>query len=432
MFTTSWWKRRARCAGASGHPLVEAVESRTLFSDLVLGPWSWSLPATGGNGTAEVTAEITNDSVGGTSGSIRLQLQLSNRPYGEDREYYTVADGYPLATLEGGYYGTRTASEPFDLNSIPDGIYYVVCVVSEYTGNNTYTVRDADTDDETYVVSGGTPPPDNDNSFATARDLGSLPATGLSNTISASDPEDYFRFSLPAESAFSVVLGGLSDDLDLTLYNGAGDQIGSSRAVGTAEDSITQILAAGTYYFRVYAGVADATSTYSLGVSSSLVETPDPGPNPPPSVFFKGKVVTRKPYKFTVRYTDTDRVNLATVGGDDVLVTGPNGFSQPAQFVKLRSKRLGTVVTATYIVQPPRGLWYTSDNGTYQVQLQNGTVSDMAGSTVPATTLGAFTVRSKRLDPTPAATGAPPTNAMFVSARPAPEKATRDLMSSPA
>src|SRR5947208_14556147 len=40
-------------------------------------------------------------------------------------------------------------------------------------------------------------------------------------------------------------------------------------------------------------------------------------------------------YKFTVIYTDNAAVDVSTIDSNDVIVTGPNGYSQVASFVSV-------------------------------------------------------------------------------------------------
>src|SRR5205085_10019030 len=83
--------------------------------------------------------------------------------------------------------------------------------------------------------------------------------------------------------------------------------------------------------------------------------------------FYQLKVTSRRP----------SGIDLSTVSGDDLLVTGPNAFSQPMQLVKAkpfkRKTQMGAV--ATYRLAAPGGTWDAADNGVYTVTLQAGAVS---------------------------------------------------------
>jgi hypothetical protein len=96
---------------------------------------------------------------------------------------------------------------------------------------------------------------------------------------------------------------------------------------------------------------------------------------------------------FTVFYADDGDLNDASFGDGDVLVTGPNGFSQLARFVSLERDLHDSGRTVTYSFTPPGGAWSYTANGTYSLQLQAGQVTDAAGNPAPAAALGSFAVR---------------------------------------
>ncbi len=99
-----------------------------------------------------------------------------------------------------------------------------------------------------------------------------------------------------------------------------------------------------------------------------------------------------KSYRFTVTYSDNLAVNVETLDSLDILVTGPNGFSQPATFVGVNLSTNGTPQKATYRITPPGASRDASDNGTYTVTIQPGQVKDTAGNSVPSGSLGTFAV----------------------------------------
>ena len=94
---------------------------------------------------------------------------------------------------------------------------------------------------------------------------------------------------------------------------------------------------------------------------------------------------------FNVTYADDSAVQFRSINGNDVLVTGPNGFSQLGALANLTTA--GGKWTATYRVAAPGGTWDVADSGAYTVAMQAGEVSDNAGRFVAAGTLGQFAVR---------------------------------------
>jgi Domain of unknown function (DUF4347)/NPCBM/NEW2 domain/Glucose / Sorbosone dehydrogenase/FG-GAP-like repeat/Calx-beta domain len=98
------------------------------------------------------------------------------------------------------------------------------------------------------------------------------------------------------------------------------------------------------------------------------------------------------PYTFTVTYNDDVAVNSSTLDSTDLLITGPNSYSQLATFVSATPSTNGSPLTATYRITPPAGAWDANETGTYTVALQGNQVSDTSNNAVVATTLGTFQV----------------------------------------
>ncbi len=104
-------------------------------------------------------------------------------------------------------------------------------------------------------------------------------------------------------------------------------------------------------------------------------------------------VVDASTATFAVTYTDADdSVLFSTIDGDDILVTGPNGFSQLAALVSIDQPGDGSPRTAIYRITAPDGAWDSGDNGTYTVSMQVNQVSDTSVNYVLSGALGTFTV----------------------------------------
>jgi hypothetical protein len=95
-------------------------------------------------------------------------------------------------------------------------------------------------------------------------------------------------------------------------------------------------------------------------------------------------------YIFTVTYADNIAVQASSLGNQNILVTGPNGYSQLATPVTTGISN-GASIAATYSVSPPPGGWNSSDDGSYTLSLQAGQVFDTSGNSAIAGTLGTFT-----------------------------------------
>ncbi len=120
-------------------------------------------------------------------------------------------------------------------------------------------------------------------------------------------------------------------------------------------------------------------------------------------------------YTFSVTYSDDLAIDPLTLDDNDILVTGPNGFSQPAKFVSALPSRPGTTVIVTYSIVPPGGAWTSDANGTYTIAIQPNQVTDSNDNPVRAGSIGTFNVNVSGLviispptmAPNPAQTGQP-------------------------
>ncbi len=110
------------------------------------------------------------------------------------------------------------------------------------------------------------------NTLATARAItvGSS-TTSYTDWVGSTDTNDYYRFTLANSSNFNLSLTGMTADGDVQLLNSGGSVIASSTNGGTASESITSQLSAGTYYIRVYP-YQSANTNYNLAVSATSID----------------------------------------------------------------------------------------------------------------------------------------------------------------
>ncbi|MDV7398273.1 hypothetical protein RZS08_43115, partial [Arthrospira platensis SPKY1] len=85
-------------------------------------------------------------------------------------------------------------------------------------------------------------------------------------------------------------------------------------------------------------------------------------------------------------------IDVGSLDSNDILVTGPNSYSQTATFVSVNNSTNGTPRTATYRITAPGGAWDNADNGTYTVQMKNLAVRDTNNNYVATGNLGTFLV----------------------------------------
>src|SRR4029078_1599744 len=83
-------------------------------------------------------------------------------------------------------------------------------------------------------------------------------------------------------------------------------------------------------------------------------------------------------YDFVVTYQDTRGLSTASLDNADILVTGPGGFSQAAQFQSFTQSSRSSLTYAKYRITPPGGSWEYHDNGTYTVSVVASQVKDGA------------------------------------------------------
>jgi hypothetical protein len=112
-----------------------------------------------------------------------------------------------------------------------------------------------------------------DNTLGTARNLGGLlnNAQTFNDSISSTDTNDYYRFSLSSRSNFNLALNGLSNDANVQLLDRNGNTIQTSNKTGTNAESISRTLNAGDYYIRVYPN-GSISSNYTLNMNAAIAD----------------------------------------------------------------------------------------------------------------------------------------------------------------
>jgi hypothetical protein len=101
----------------------------------------------------------------------------------------------------------------------------------------------------------------------------------------------------------------------------------------------------------------------------------------------------------SVTYTDTTAVRLSSLDSTDLLVTGPNGYSNLVEFIGADLPMDGSPMTGSYSISAPGGSWEDTDNGTYTVTLMEAAVEDTLNNSTPQTTLGTFNVAISTASP---------------------------------
>jgi hypothetical protein len=99
-------------------------------------------------------------------------------------------------------------------------------------------------------------------------------------------------------------------------------------------------------------------------------------------------------YQFTVNYSDNQDLNLTDFSSSNILVTGPNGYSQMATVVGSpvdadpSSNTQYDPYNVTYQITPPDSSWSIADNGAYTFTLEANQIADNSGNFAPTQVLG--------------------------------------------
>ncbi len=142
----------------------------------------------------------------------------------------------------------------------------------------------------------------------------------------------------------------------------------------------------------ISASASDEDGTYaanSIGVS--VTATDQVAPIATLVSALKKTTASTAGYRFVVQYTDDLAINVSTINGNDILVTGPNGYARLATVYSVGGT--ATARSVTYQVAAPAGGWGFLANGAYSVALRANEVFDTSGHAAQASTLGAFLVR---------------------------------------
>ncbi|MEN9542023.1 MAG: hypothetical protein RLZZ459_2114 [Cyanobacteriota bacterium] len=144
------------------------------------------------------------------------------------------------------------------------GTYYAR--VYRFSGDTNYNL--------TLSVSSVTPADGAGNTLPTARNIGALSGSrSFRDWVGSTDLNDYYRFDLAQSSNLSLSLNGMSADANLRLLSSTGAVLASSVNGGTAADSISRTLNAGTYYAQIYS--SGGNTNYDLTLTAAAA-TPAP------------------------------------------------------------------------------------------------------------------------------------------------------------
>jgi len=120
---------------------------------------------------------------------------------------------------------------------------------------------------------------ENNDTLASAFDLGRLTAPVQVGPLSLVDINDWFRFTTAAKGTVAdnvtITFQNAQGNLDMDLYNGSGIRLKSSIGFGNSETISLNGLAVGTYYVRVYGKAGATNPDYTLTINAPRVPVDD-------------------------------------------------------------------------------------------------------------------------------------------------------------
>jgi hypothetical protein len=222
------------------------------------------------------------------------------------------------------------------------------------------------------------------NTLATARAItvGST-ATSYTDWVGSTDTNDFYRFSLSNTSNFNLGLTGLTADADVRLLDGNGNTIVSSTRSGTASESISRQLNAGTYYIRVFP--YSGSTNYNLAVSAVPLAPVDNAGNTLATARAITVGSTATSYTDWVGSTDTNDFYRFSLSNTSNFNLGLTGLTADAD-VRLLDSNGNTIVSSTRSGTASESISRQLNAGTYYIRVfpySGSTNYNLAVSAVP-------------------------------------------------
>jgi hypothetical protein len=119
---------------------------------------------------------------------------------------------------------------------------------------------------------------ENNDTLATANNLGTLTSTRTVSSLVMADAADWFRFTTSAtgtvSNTVSISFQNSQGNLQLGLYNSSGTLLATAASTGNTETISLSGRAAGTYYVNVYGNSGATNPNYSLSIVAPTTTTP--------------------------------------------------------------------------------------------------------------------------------------------------------------
>ncbi|MCX7047800.1 MAG: hypothetical protein NTX50_20235 [Candidatus Sumerlaeota bacterium] len=294
---------------------------------------------------------------------------------------WILYDGDGVTMLD---YG-RISSDPYSKNiwiDLDSSFFYLrIEYVGSLTGNQLYQ--------PVFRFGVG----DDNNTPETAQELQIGERLGCT-VNKADDRLDIFKCHYTQAGKMSVGLSSTADDDNLywILRDAPTGSILDSGTIGIKPNSSQYTVTVGNWYYLwvIYEGSLSGDQAY---IPEFAFEAPPDSVPPQVTLTHTTNVIeiTTSKVPFSIRYTDNVAVRASDIDSNDILVTGPNSFSQLAEMFAATPTD-GSPIDAVYRVSPPSVTWTSADNGTYNINMQANQVRDTSNNYVAAGLLGSFEV----------------------------------------
>jgi hypothetical protein len=169
---------------------------------------------------------------------------------------------------------------------------------------------------------------------------------------------------------------------------------------GTWQDFVAQSDMLSINDYRPQYMAMDAVTYIQQGFDIASTFTNGTADTPPTAVATTTNLnaaATGTTYSFTVTYTDGALLSTASLGNGNLLVDGPNGYSQYATYMSAATPTVDSSgyqhTVVTYQINAPLGVaWGIADNGTYTIDLLPNEITDSLGNVAPDAVIGSFSV----------------------------------------
>ena len=171
--------------------------------------------------------------------------------------------GYLMGASEG-----TGNTEAVTLNLLQPGTYYAKVYGAGGAQNPSYSLTISPPAAAATLVDDAY---ENNDSAATAYDLGTLTAAKTINSLVMADSQDWFKFTITSAAKpgdfVSIGFNNAQGNLQLAIYSSYGYLMGSSQGIGNSEGVTLNLLQPGTYYAKVYGAGGAQNPNYSLTIS---------------------------------------------------------------------------------------------------------------------------------------------------------------------